>query len=69
MPEIPEITGESTERVKSKYTDHGAIASISKKCEISGNTITIDRKHPPGIRLWGKIDYLAYYRGYMIVVV
>ena len=49
-----------------KHDEKKDLKCISKVAEINGNHIIIPTNTVIGIRMWGRIDFLVHYCGYVI---
>lgn len=49
-----------------KYDENKVLRSVSKVARIEGNHIILKSDAIVGIHMWGKLDYLTNYRGYIV---
>ena len=49
-----------------KYDENKVLRSVSRVARIEGNHIILKPDAIVGIHMWGKLDYLVNYRGYMV---
>ena len=49
-----------------KYDENKVLRSVSRVAHVDGNHIIIKPDAIVGIHMWGKLDYLVNYRGYMV---
>ena len=49
-----------------KYDEKKDLKCVSKVAEINGNHIIIPTNTVIGIHMWGRIDFLVHYCGYVI---
>lgn len=49
-----------------KYDENKVLRSVSKVARVEGNHIILKSDAIVGIHMWGKLDYLTNYRGYIV---
>ena len=49
-----------------KYDENKVLRSVSRVARVEGNHIILRADAIVGIHMWGKLDYLVNYRGYMV---
>ena len=49
-----------------KYDENKVLRSVSRVARIEGNHIILKPNAIVGIHMWGKLDYLINYRGYIV---
>lgn len=49
-----------------KYDENKVLRSVARVASINGNHIILKADAIVGIHMWGKLDYLVNYRGYMV---
>ena len=49
-----------------KYDENKVLRSIARVASINGNHIILKADAVVGIHMWGKLDYLTNYRGYIV---
>ena len=49
-----------------KYDENKVLRSVSRVARIEGNHIILKADAIVGIHMWGKLDYLTNYRGYIV---
>lgn len=49
-----------------KYDENKVLRSVSRVAHIEGNHIILKADAVVGIHMWGKLDYLVNYKGYMV---
>ena len=49
-----------------KYDENKVLRSVSRVASVKGNHITLKSDAIVGIHMWGKLDYLTNYRGYIV---
>ena len=48
------------------YDENKVLRSVSRVARIEGNHVIIKPDTIVGIHMWGKLDYLVNYRGYIV---
>ena len=49
-----------------KYDENKVLRSVFREARIEGNHIILKPNAIVGIHMWGKLDYLINYRGYIV---
>lgn len=49
-----------------KYDENKVLRSVSRVARVEGNHIILKPYPIVGIHMWGKLDYLINYRGYIV---
>ena len=49
-----------------KYDENKVLRSVSRVARVEGNHIILKADAIVGIHMWGKLDYLTNYRGYIV---
>ena len=49
-----------------KYDENKVLRSVARVARVEGNHIIIKSDALVGIHMWGKLDYLVNYRGYIV---
>ena len=49
-----------------KYDENKVLRSVARVARVEGNHIIIKSDAIVGIHMWGKLDYLVNYRGYIV---